>query len=204
MCGSESSFLTPPNSIMAKHKRRRSGFSLGEILIALAIIATLAAVIIPTVAGQIGKSDATRTIQDMTAIRTGIEQFMADVHRYPGRVSHLSNAITNTQRDVLTNLYTNALVAKWKGPYVGRDTVPGSGGLQTGFGGTIRDSLQTATFQPGVNYVTLVVTGITLADFNRMDGEIDGIASPTTGLLRWVTGGGSGIDTVRFLAMPIQ
>jgi prepilin-type N-terminal cleavage/methylation domain-containing protein len=195
--------VTRLNSNMAKHNRR-SGFSLAEILIALAIIATLAAVLIPTVAGQLGKSDATRAIQDVTAIRSGIEQFLSDVHRYPGRVSHLTNQITVAQRDVNTNLYTAGVVSKWKGPYLGRDTVPGSGGYQTGFGGVVHDSLQTATFQAGVNYVTVVITGIPLAEFNRIDGEIDGTVSATTGLLRWVTGGGSGIDTVRFLAMPIQ
>jgi prepilin-type N-terminal cleavage/methylation domain-containing protein len=195
--------VTRPNSKMDKHKRR-SGFSLAEILIALAIIATLAAVLIPTVAGQLSKSDATRAIQDITAIRTGVEQFLADVRRYPGRVSHLANVITAAQRDINTALYPASVVSKWKGPYLGRDTVPGSGGYQTGFGGVIRDSLQTATFQPGVLYVTVVIAGIPLAEFNRIDGEIDGTVSATTGQLRWVTGGASGIDTVRFLAMPIQ
>lgn len=187
-----------------RNHTRRYGFSLAEILIALAIIATLAAVLIPTVAGQLGKSDATRAIQDITAIRTGIEQFLADIRRYPGRVSHLANAITTTQRDINTALYPASVVSKWRGPYLGRDTVPGSGGYQTGFGGVIRDSLQTATFQPGVNYVTVVIAGIPLAEFNRMDSEVDGTVGATTGQLRWVTGGASGVDTVRFLAMPIQ
>lgn len=182
--------------------RHRIGFSLAEILVALAIIAMLAAVLIPSVAGQIAKSDATRTLQDMTSIRTGVEQFLADVHRYPGKVSHLANPITVTQNDVNVVAYPAGLVARWKGPYLGRDTL--TGGYQTGFGAVIRDSLVKLTFQPAVNYVTVVIAGITQTDFNRMDAEIDGTVGATTGMLRWVTGGLSGVDTVKFLTIPIQ
>ena len=181
---------------------RRKGFSLAEILVALAILAALAAVLIPAVAGQISKSDVTRTMQDLTSIRTGIEQFVADVHRYPGKVSQLGNQITTLQMDVNNALYPAGLVGRWKGPYLGRDTLPG--GYQTGFGAVVRDSVVKLTFQAGVNYATVVIAGITQTDFNRMDAEIDGTVSATTGLLRWVTGGGSGVDTVKFLTIPIQ
>jgi prepilin-type N-terminal cleavage/methylation domain-containing protein len=177
--------------------RSRAGFSLAEILVALAILAALAAVLIPAVAGQISKSDATRTIQDMTSIRTGIEQFVADVHRYPGKVSHLANQISTTQMDVNNALYTQPLVNRWRGPYLGRDTL--TGGYQTGFGGLVRDSLVRLTFQAGVNYATVVIAGITQTDFNRIDLEVDGTVGATTGMLRWVTG-----DTVKYLTIPIQ
>ena len=182
--------------------RRRKGFSLAEILVALAILAALAAVLIPAVAGQISKSDATRTIQDITAIRTGIEQFVADVHRYPGKVSHLANLITTAQMDVNNATYPQSLVNRWKGPYLGRDTLPG--GYQTGFGAVVRDSLVRLTFQAGVNYATVVIAGITQTDFNRIDIEVDGAVDATSGMLRWVTGGGSGVDTVKYLTIPIQ
>jgi type II secretory pathway pseudopilin PulG len=165
-------------------------------------MATLAAVLIPAVNGQIARSDATRAIQDLTAIRTGVEQFVADVHRYPGKVSHLANPITTLQRDVNNTLYPTSLTPRWKGPYLGRDSLPG--GYVTGFGAIVRDSLVKLTFQPTVSYATVILTGITQPDFDRMDLEIDGVAGATTGLLRWVTGAGSGIDTVKFLIIPIQ
>lgn len=194
--------IATSNSRPTQSLRRRRGFSLAEVLVALAIIAMLAAVLIPAVAGQITKSDATRAIQDLTAIRTGVEQFVADVHRYPGKVSHLANPITVAQRDVNINLYPAGLVSRWKGPYLGRDSL--TGGYQTGFGAVMRDSLVQLTFQPTVNYATVIITGITETDFNRMDAEIDGTVGAITGLLRWVTGAGSGVDTVKFLLIPIQ
>jgi prepilin-type N-terminal cleavage/methylation domain-containing protein len=182
----------------------RHGFSLAELLVGMAIIALLAAVLIPAVAGQISKSDVTRTIQDLSSMRTGVEQFVSDVRRYPGKLSHMSNPILNTQRDVNLVLYPNTLVSRWKGPYLGRDTSAGSGGFITGFGGIALDSLVRVTFQPGVNYATVRIAGITQADFDRMDVEIDGAVNATNGVLRWVSGGGSGVDTVKFLTIPIQ
>jgi hypothetical protein len=137
-------------------------------------------------------------------MRTGIEQFVADVRRYPGKLSHLTNPITNAQRDVNGNLYPNNLVARWKGPYMARDTSAGSTGFITGFGAVALDSLARLIYQPGVNYVTVRIAGVTQTEFDRMDVEIDGAASATNGVLRWVTGGASGIDTVKFLTMPIQ
>jgi general secretion pathway protein G len=183
---------------------RRRGFSLAELLVGMAIIALLAAVLIPAVAGQISKSDVTRTLQDLSAMRTGVEQFVADVRRYPGKLSHMTNPITNAQRDVNLVLYPATLVSRWKGPYVGRDTSAGSGGFITGFGAIALDSLVRVTFQPGVNYATVRIAGVTQADFDRMDVEIDGAVNATSGVLRWVTGGASGVDTVKFLTIPIQ
>jgi prepilin-type N-terminal cleavage/methylation domain-containing protein len=177
-------------------RAHRRGFSLAELLVGMAILALLAAVLIPAVTGQISKGDATRTIQDLTSIRTGVEQFVADVRRYPGRLSHLTNAITAAQRDVNGTLYPAGLVPRWKGPYVTRDL---AAAVTTGFGGTTVDSLVRLTYQPGVNYVTVQIAGITQPDFDRMDLEIDGAVNAATGLLRWVAG-----DTVRYLAMPIQ
>lgn len=180
----------------------RRGFSLPELLVGMAIIALLAAVLIPAVTGQISKSDATRTLQDISSMRTGVEQFVADVRRYPGKLSHLTRTITAADRDVNGVLYSANLVARWKGPYVARDT--SGGGFITGYGAFAVDSLVRVIYQPGVNYVTIRIAGITQPDFDRMDVDIDGTPSAVNGVLRWVTGGGSGVDTVKFLALPIQ
>lgn len=176
--------------------RERRGFSLAELLVAMAIIAVLAAVLFPAVAGQVSKSDATRTIQDLSSMRTGVEQFLADVRRYPKKLSHLTRPITG-ESDINGTNYPANLVARWKGPYVARDTT--GAGFITGWGAVALDSLVKITYQPGVEYVTIRVAGITQSDFERMDAEIDGAVSATNGVLRWVAG-----DTLKFLAVPIQ
>lgn len=180
----------------------RRGFTLAEILVALALMALLAAVLLPTVAGQILKGDAGRVVQDLEAVRSGSERFLTDLRRYPGRYSDLSTAITITQTDILGNAYNSGQVNKWAGPYVTKDTLTAS--VETGFGGRITNAFMTVTNTNAVPYLTIVVTGITGPDADRIDEQIDGpTADPrTTGLLRWVSAGG--VDSLKYLAMPIQ
>ena len=180
----------------------RRGFTLAEILVALALMALLAAVLLPTVAGQVLKGDAARVVQDLEAVRAGSERFLTDVRRYPGRYSDLSRAITVAETDVLGNAYTNGQVSKWEGPYVTKDTISAS--VETGFGGRMTNVFKTELNTNAASYLTVVVTGITGPDADRIDEQIDGpSANPrTTGLLRWVSAGG--VDSLKYLAMPIQ
>jgi len=180
-----------------------SGFTLAEILVALALMALLAAVLLPTVAGQIMKGDTGRVVQDLDAVRVGAEQFLTDIRRYPGKYSDISKVITTANTDVLGNAYTNGMVSKWKGPYVTKDTL--NSGIETGFSGRINNVFARFTHTNGVQYLTVVVTGITGTDFDRIDEQLDGPsvspAGRTTGLLRWNSTGG--IDSLKFFSMPI-
>lgn len=186
---------------------RLIGFTLAEILVALALIALLAAVLLPAVAGQILKGDASRVTQDLDAVRAGVEGFLADVHRYPGKYSDLATKITTstvTHTDINGNGYPAGLVAKWGGPYVTKDTV--NAAVETGFGGTILNGFGKTLNTNGINYVTVRILGIAPSDYDRIDQQIDGSATAcpacrNNGLLRLVI---STADTTKFLATPIQ
>jgi general secretion pathway protein G len=67
----------------------KRGFSLAEILVAIAIIAVVGAIVIPSIGGQLRSGDESRVQQDLTTLRTGAEQFLADVRRYPNSVGQL-------------------------------------------------------------------------------------------------------------------
>jgi prepilin-type N-terminal cleavage/methylation domain-containing protein len=187
---------------------RLIGFTLAEILVALALIALLAAVLLPTVAGQILKGDAARVQQDLEAVRAGIDQFLADVHRYPGKYSDLSTKITtttSTHTDINAAGYPAGLVSKWAGPYITKDTV--NAVIETGFGGTIQNGFGKSLNTNGINYVTIRIHGIAPADYDKIDQAIDGTSTAcpacrNNGLMRLVTA--AGFDTTKFLAVPIQ
>src|SRR5437763_232529 len=72
-------------------KRNRRGFTLGEVLVTVAIVAVLAAVVIPSIGSQITKGDLGRISSDLLTMRGGIEQFLSDVRRYPNSVGQLTN-----------------------------------------------------------------------------------------------------------------
>ena len=186
----------------SSRSKRTRGFTLAEILIALALIAVLAAVLLPTVAGQILKGDAGRVMQDVEAVRAGVDQFLADVHRYPRYYSQLSKPIVVADSDINANTYTTGLVGRWSGPYVTKDTLGAV--VLTGFGGSIQNKLMKVANTNGVDYVTVVILGIAYPDFQRINEQIDGTSGvdSLSGLLRYSKTGG--IDSVKFLATPIQ
>jgi prepilin-type N-terminal cleavage/methylation domain-containing protein len=188
----------------ARPSLRAIGFTLAEILVALALIALLAAVLLPTVAGQIIKGDASRVAQDLEGVRVGISSFVADVHRYPGKYSDMSKLITTSDLDINGAAYSNGLTKQWAGPYIAKDTI--NSVVPTGFGATILNGFGKAANTNGVQYVNVRIIGIASADFDKIDAQIDGPSTnstqaQTTGLLRFITGTP---DTVRFMAVPIQ
>jgi prepilin-type N-terminal cleavage/methylation domain-containing protein len=180
--------------------RRNAGFTLAEVLVTLALIALLGAALLPVVAGQILKGDAGRVTEDLRSVQLGVEQFLGDIHRYAGKYSDLSKVITTANADINAVAYTTGLVAKWAGPYVAKDTVNAS--VPTGYGGSINNVFMKVANTNGVNYVTIVITGISGVDFDRIDLQFDGVVNRTGGLLRWVSAGG--IDSTKFLGTPIQ
>jgi type IV pilus assembly protein PilE len=113
-----------------KSKRSVRGFTLAEVLVTVAIIAVIAAVVVPAVTGQMDKGDLGRVSNDIANLRTGVEQFVSDVRKYPGTIGQLSRAITTTDKDILSSSYTSGYTSRWKGPYISKDY---STAVKTGF-----------------------------------------------------------------------
>src|SRR5215212_3976685 len=110
--------------------RRKKGFSLAEILVAIAIIAVVGAILIPSIGGQLRSGDESRVQQDLTTLRTGAEQFLADVRRYPNSVGQLVVKPATTESGLLGGVYTSAQTGRWRGPYVNKDS---ASAVKTGF-----------------------------------------------------------------------
>jgi prepilin-type N-terminal cleavage/methylation domain-containing protein len=112
--------------------KRRSGFTLPEVLVTVSIIAIISAVVVPSVVRQIDKGDTGRLASDISSIRTGVEQFISDVRKYPENVGQISHAISTSDTAAVSLLpYTDNQVARWKGPYVSKDS---TGILKTAYG----------------------------------------------------------------------
>ncbi len=65
----------------------QKGFTLLEILIAVAIIAVLVAVLVPIAVNQMEKADITRAWSDVNAIATAVTNFRSDTKEFPTRNS---------------------------------------------------------------------------------------------------------------------
>lgn len=147
--------------------KEKSGFTLAEVLVTIALIAVLAAVLLPALNKQLGKGDASRVASDLKAIETGINTFYDDVHRYPSDITHLTTPITTSQTDIFGNVYSSVNVTKWKGPYVQKDVVSATGL------GSISSGFTRAAGANGGTYIIVSVTGITNDDFAKIEDTLD-------------------------------
>src|SRR3954463_9670405 len=101
--------------------RRHRGFSLGEILVALAIVAVVAAAVIPTIIGQVTKADPQSVGDGALAMRAAVEAFVSDVQRYPLTVGQLTRRPNSAATGVVGGTYATVELLRWAGPYLSRD-----------------------------------------------------------------------------------
>lgn len=94
--------------------RMRAGYSLMEVLIAVAIIAVLAALIAPRLFGQLDSSQVTAAQTQVRMIETSLDTLRLDIGRYPTREEGLTLLVSPSPD----------LVDRWDGPYL-------DGGLPT-------------------------------------------------------------------------
>lgn len=187
------------------------GFTLGEMIVTIAIIAAIAAVVIPTIGGQITKADPSRLGQDAFAVRGGVEQFVNDVGQYPGNVNQLNTKLVANNASFVGAIYGQYSVAerdKWKGPYVTKDA---SAILKTGFDSTFNtlfnvDTLGTSGLSESTTtnprFLTLCIA-LDSSSAVKVDAMFDD-GNLSTGVFRWTLGTASASDTLKFILVPIQ
>jgi len=173
--------------------RRKQGFTLPEVLVTVAIVAVLAAVVVPAVTQQIGKGDSSKLQSDIDGLRSSITAFVSDVRKYPGRVSHLYSAINGTDTDISAAQYGAAAAGRWKGPY--QVTGIASGDSVNSALAYIRDALKDSNLVSGTSGQMIVtLSGVyTPAAAAKIDSILDNATGQAAGALKWRAPAGGAI-----------
>jgi general secretion pathway protein G len=100
-------------------RRRAIGFTLVEVLIAIAIMAILAAAVIPTIQGRLASARADAIIGELQSLQNGVMLFYRDVGRYPQRLDYLT-ALPAGANDLCGKPIQSANSSRYRGPYVTR------------------------------------------------------------------------------------
>lgn len=179
---------------MFRNRPRRAGFTLPEVLVTVAIVAILAAVVVPTVTNQIGKGDDANIQSNVASLRTGITAFVSDARKFPSRLQHL--LVRPAAADsALDGPYGALAVSRWKGPYQ-------TGSLANAAVGSAQDSvlvghayivdvLKDTGFTTARGNVGVIFGGVASdASAAKIDSLIDGATGPGAGNLRWTSTGG--------------
>jgi prepilin-type N-terminal cleavage/methylation domain-containing protein len=186
--------------------RQKRGFTLVETVVTVGIIASLAAVVYPTVVKQFDSADPARGADDMSNIRTALETFAVNVRpQLPKDIEDLANRPTGNDSTSLGANYSASEAAAWNGPYlglaVGTESGPGTGQSDTvqitGFAGRIINRLPLFDTDPTIttgigsgdtvatsasasaDFVAVRIVGLSGAQFNALNNLIDGPSENT-------------------------
>lgn len=88
----------------------KDGFTLIEILVAIAIVAIMAVVVVPNFMRYLEKGRRTSAEATLRAVKTAVNQFNADTTQYPETLRNLTRKPSNEQ-----------LAKKWMGPYIEKE-----------------------------------------------------------------------------------
>lgn len=161
------------------------GFTLPEVLVTVTIVAVLAAVMVPAVINQVSKGDVPAVGQDLSAIRTGLTTFAADLRRFPGKLSQMAtDSLYGAQTDIVGAAFAGDTV-NYHGPYL-------SVGAHTGPTGAVFADLlfvpvgtQSICLKDSVN----VTSKVTVSQAVQMDKALDNNDGAATGGVQWALTG---------------
>ncbi len=91
-------------------RRQTAAFTLVEMLLVLVILATLAAIVIPTMAGRSQQAKVTAAKSDISSIEMALDSFEVDNGFYPKSLNDLNDQPANAPG--------------WKGPYLKKGVPP--------------------------------------------------------------------------------
>lgn len=91
---------------MNRRQRRKSAFTLIELVVVMLILAILAAMIVPRIIGRSEDAKVARAVSDLATVRSMLDNFRIDVGRYPSTEEGLDSLRT-----------APADASGWRGPY---------------------------------------------------------------------------------------
>jgi len=165
--------------------RTRRGFTLAEIMVAMALIAVLAAVLIPTVRSRLQDSYEDALVEEYTNLASAIQAYRQDVGKYPPRLDYLS-ALPASPVDRCNVALSASAQANWRGPYVTR-YIGNSAGYLFAQKDTVMDVLSANASSP--LGVLIRIEGPDTTTAHDVDVKIDGLPIATQGQLRWLNNG---------------
>jgi general secretion pathway protein G len=98
---------------------RRTGFTLTEMLIVLAILVMLVALVVPRFLGAQQRADRQTAKAQIELLRGCLERYALDTKRFPTTEQGLQSLLTPP-----SDMEEQSGMTAWDGPYVNRDEIP--------------------------------------------------------------------------------
>ncbi|MEO7648769.1 MAG: type II secretion system protein [Gemmatimonadaceae bacterium] len=169
-------------------RRVRHGFSLPEILVALAIIATLSVVVLPAVMNKLTEARAAALSQTLDGINKTVQSYRGNVGRYPRYLRQLSEKPATAgalAADLCGSTTPLVNINQWRGPYSSRTFT--DVGTQVG-DATVQDGLRRvpSTTPPSFAVAYVDVINVDEAVASSVNRAFDGDGNYNAGTILWV------------------
>ena len=161
------------------------GFTVVEILVAMAILVILGALLVPAIIGTVDRARVEGAEDSLDAIADGITLFADQVNEYPASLTQLVVPITGADTDICGATYTGGEQNRWAGPYLDR-ALPATG-VPVGVG-TADNAFGVLADPSRIDYLQVVIREVLPEDASALDQRIDGGDGASAGALRWTAG----------------
>ena len=177
---------------MLKRLRMRRGFTLAEVIVAVAIVAVLAATTIPTIRGRLRDGYEDALVSELDNIASAINAYRQDVGKYPPRVDYLY-ALPASPVDRCGNALTTTSKNNWHGPYITTyfpvPASPSTDGIIIFQKDTLIDEIVTTASPTGI---AIKISGLETQVAKDLDTRIDGSSGTSSGQIQysnavWIT-----------------
>jgi general secretion pathway protein G len=105
--------------MLMKKSRRRSAFTLVEVVVAVLLVGALAAVTIPTIRARMQEGYEDSIAGEFSTIQSALIAYRQDVGKYPPTLNYLT-ALPASPVDFCNVPLSATAQANWRGPYVTR------------------------------------------------------------------------------------
>ena len=165
----------------APQRTRIRGFTMVEVLVALAIVAVLSAVVLPSLMGKLRDSRTTSLSQTFLGLSQGIAEYKRATTKYPSSLLLLTTAPTSASLDICGNAISTTPAGLWRGPYASRIIV--STGIKMG-DANIPTGLRRVVVGSAV-FLIIDAEDVETATANDLEAQLDGgTADLTAGTIR--------------------
>ena len=175
-------------------KRRREAMTIVEVLIALAILAIIAAVVLPTTAGQLRDGHAAALANQLANLRDAIGNYRQNVGAYPISLTQLTTQPVGGA-DACGTALSNPEVNAWRGPYINQNIV---GNMPVGSAIVVASLTRAPAGTIGLLQIRAARVENDIA--SELEEQFDGNANFATGTILWTA---AGDDTLTF-QIPIR
>jgi type II secretory pathway pseudopilin PulG len=189
---------------MKRPPRDTDGFALLTTLVMMAVVVTLAAVIVVNLRGIEEERDVQSTFQDLQLFDAAITNIFLAASRYPLQLSHLAQPPTAADKNSCGVAWDPAHSVNWQtkspfGPFYAKRLMP----LRTGFPLSIGIAMDTFVRVPagaaGAGTLTIRIPAVSFYQAAALDTLFDAGNGAGAGKIRWTAPVGDRVDTLKFV-----